>query len=104
MINVRAKGAAGERELSKLLTEELGVVVKRKLEASREGGDDMEVGPFSIECKRVAKSGVKVLQWMKQAEGNANGKTPTVIFREDGGEWKVVMKLADFLPMMRGEL
>lgn len=105
MVNSRAKGARGERELASILTDELGVVVKRKLDAAREGGDDMQVGPFSVECKRVAKSGVKVLQWMEQAKGNAKEEQiPIVMFRVDGGEWLTVMRLEDQIPMIRGEL
>jgi hypothetical protein len=48
----RNKGARGENELAKLLSDELGFVVKRKLGQARDGADDIEVGPYRIECKR----------------------------------------------------
>ena len=39
----RNKGAAAERELASMLSNELGVVVKRKLGQAREGGDDIQI-------------------------------------------------------------
>ena len=49
----RNKGAAAERELAALLTNELGFVVKRKLGQARDSGDDVQVGRFRIESKRT---------------------------------------------------
>jgi hypothetical protein len=48
----RAKGARGENEYASLLAEALGQPIRRKLGQARDGGDDIEVGPFRIEVKR----------------------------------------------------
>ena len=48
----RSKGQCGERELAAELSRLLGVEVKRKLGAAREGGSDIDIPGFSIECKR----------------------------------------------------
>jgi len=49
----RNKGAAGERELFALLSNELGFIVRRGLDAARDGGADcLDVPGWAIECKR----------------------------------------------------
>jgi hypothetical protein len=42
----RRKGAAGENELAKILSDQLGWVVKRNIGQSRDGGDDITVCQF----------------------------------------------------------
>ena len=50
----RNKGAAGERELFRILSYELGVAVRRKLGAARDGGcDGMDVPGWAVEVKRT---------------------------------------------------
>lgn len=99
----RRKGAAAERELAALLSESLGAVVKRNLSQSREGGDDITLGKFRIECKRHNR--LSVMEWVRQAEECCKaGDVPIVAFRQDGQPWRVVLRLDDFLPMLRGEL
>ncbi len=49
----RRKGAAGEREVLKLLGDELGVLLSRNLQQTREGGADcIALKGFAIEVKR----------------------------------------------------
>jgi len=99
----RNKGAAAERELAALLTDELGFVVKRKLGQARDSGDDVQVGRFRIESKRTET--VSVPKWCRQIESHcAPGEVPIVAFRQNGQPWRIVMKLNDFLPLLRGEL
>jgi Holliday junction resolvase len=100
----RTKGASGERELARILTDALGTAVKRKLDAAREGGDDIAVGHFSLEVKR--RAGIAALRYMDQARENAGiHQTPVVAMREDGNRrWVVMLDLGDFIPMMRDAL
>lgn len=99
----RIKGAAAERELAAILSDELGVVVKRKLGQAREGGDDMQVDKFRIEAKRHEKLALPA--WCRQIEAACQpGDVPIVAYRQNGQPWRIVMKLEDFLPLMRGEL
>ena len=96
----RNKGAAAERELAALLTEELGYVVKRKLGQAREGGDDIQVGHFKFEAKR--HENLSVMQWVRQIEAcTERHEVPVVAFRQSQQEWRVVLRLRDFIPLMR---
>ena len=99
----RRKGAAGERELANILSEQLGWVVKRNIGQARDGGDDITVGKFRIESKR--RRGIAVHKWVDQAiDACGPNDVPIVACRGDGREWLVVMRLEDALPLIRGEL
>lgn len=99
----RNKGAAAERELAAILSDELGFVVKRKLGQARDSGDDIQVGKFRIEAKR--RETLALPAWCRQIEEHCGlGEVPVVAYRQNGQPWRIVMKLEDFLPLMRGEL
>lgn len=99
----RRKGAAGERELANILTEQLGFAVKRNIGQARDGGDDITTGRFRWEVKR--RAGIAVHEWVDQAiAASGPGNTPVVACRGDGKGWLVVMRLEDALPLIRGEL
>lgn len=99
----RNKGAAAERELAAILSDELGFVVKRKLGQARDSGDDIQVGKFRIETKR--RETLALPAWCRQIEEHCGpGEVPVVAYRQNGQPWRIVMKLQDFLPLMRGEL
>ena len=98
----RRKGQSGEREAAAKLSEAFGTVVKRKLSASRDGGDDIEAGPYSVEVKR--RKGIAASRFMDQAAENAEGKTPVVMMREDGGQWLVMMRFDEWARIARGEM
>lgn len=99
----RTKGASYERELCRYFTAELGMPVKRNLDQVRDGGNDITVGPFRFEAKRRAS--LSVYKWMDQAvEATGQGGKPAVLCRGDGRETLVIMRLEDFMPLLRGEL
>lgn len=99
----RRKGAAGERELAQILSEQLGWVVKRNIGQARDGGDDITVGKFRFEAKR--RKGIAVHEWVDQVVRASGPKdVPVVVCRGDGKEWLVVMRLTDAIPLIRGEL
>jgi len=99
----RNKGARGENELAKLLSDELGFVVKRKLGQARDGADDITVGPYRIECKR--QETLSIMKWCRQVEACTKpGEIPAVIFRQNGEQWRVVLRLEHFLPLLREHL
>lgn len=99
----RRKGAAGERELAQILSEQLGWVVKRELGQPRDSGADLHICQFRVEVKR--RKAIAIHEWMDQA-GAACGPAhvPMVACRADGKEWLVVMRLTDAIPLIRGEL
>ena len=119
----RTKGAGGERELCGILSDALGQVVKRKLGQARDSGNDIDIAPFRIECKRRKHIG-NLYEWLKQAEGDIDNParvdglwydgttgrwyrriaTPVVALRADGNEWLVVMRLSDWIELAREEI
>jgi Holliday junction resolvase len=99
----RRKGAAGERELANLLSEQLGWVVTRKLGQARDGGDDIQTGKFKWEVKRRKR--LSVYEFMDQIEkACGTNDIPVVAMRADGKNWLVMMRLEDILPLIRDEL
>lgn len=101
----RTKGAAGEREVCKILRDSLGVDAHRNLSQTRDGGTDIALGPFRIECKRRKAIG-NVYEWMQQSEAACTepGQIPVVACRKDGGHWLVVLNLDDFMRLAGNEL
>ena len=99
----RTKGAAGERELAEILTATLGVKINRKLGQARDGGDDIQTGPYRWEVKRRAR--LSVYDFMEQIEAACGPTdTPVVAMRADHKGWLVMMRLEDILPLLQGEL
>lgn len=99
----RNKGAAAEREFTTILSDHLGTKVQRKLGQARDSGDDCQWGRFRFEVKR--RETLAVMEWCRQIESHCQGdEIPVVVFRQNGQEWRVVLRLKDFLPLMQGEL
>lgn len=96
----RTKGQVYERQVAEELSDWLGVDCKRKLGAARDGGDDIQVGQFRIECKRHETT--KVWEWYEQARSNAQpGEIPVVVFRRSRSESMALVSLSDFMRLMR---
>ena len=92
----RRKGKDGERELARLLREQLGADVTRNLEQTRQGGADLLGLPdWAIEVKRAVRPrlGEWWLQTCQQAE--ATGQRPALFYRLDRQPWRVVVALRD---------
>ncbi len=99
----RTKGATYEREVCALLSDILGREVKRNIGQSRDGGDDITIGHFRIECKRRAR--ISVYEWLEQAEAAAKlGETPVVICRGDGKKSLAILDAVHLAKLMGNEL
>lgn len=99
--NSRAKGAAGERELSNVL-KEYGYQTRRGQQYCGANGDADVVGldGIHIECKRVER--LNIDDAMAQAVADArDGETPAVFHRKNRKGWLVTMRLDDWLKMYR---
>lgn len=84
----RRKGAQAEREVLRLLGEELGQVLERNLTQTREGGADcLCVQGWAIEIKRQER--LSRPAWWKQAVDQAQrvGAEPMLLFRRSREEW-----------------
>lgn len=126
----RTKGAAFEREICDVFTSALNppTPFKRNIGQARDGGNDIDVGPLLIECKRRKTLGT-VYAWLQQAVDatfvrpdprsstrfapyrrtvSADDPTPmipVVVARQDGDTAPIViLKLTDFIALTRDEL
>ena len=94
----RNKGAAYEREIVHVLVER-GYLAARNLTQTREGGADIILQDFIIECKRRAS--IAIYDWLDQATLAAKGrKRPVVVARGDRRESVVILRLEDFLDLV----
>ena len=107
MTNSKAKGAKGERELSKLLGE-YGYKTRRGQQYCGANGNADVVGlpGIYIECKRVER--LNIYEAMEQAERDANGKEipfnpkrPAVFHRKNNHPWLVTMRFDDWIEIYR---
>ena len=103
----RQRGQEGEREVATILTEALGIPVKRILGQERDSGVDIKVGPFAIDCKRRKKV-ANLYEWMADFSDDVTlddmSKIPAIALRADGERWLVVMELDDFITIAREEI
>ena len=99
----RNKGASFERMVANDLAERLGTVVKRTLDQARDGGADIHLGNFRIECK--SRKRIAILEWLEQAKKACGlGEVPIVIMKADRHEWVVLLRYDDAVPLIQGEL
>jgi hypothetical protein len=87
MVNGRNKGASYEREIAKMLFDELGIGFKRDLEQYRAGAhadliaDDLDF-PFTLELKRYKDGPI------------GGSKIPCLIYKYDRKQNRCVMPLS----------
>lgn len=108
-INIRTKGASGERAIAKKLNEiittslvELGFeidlddhtyFVQRNQNQSAVGGDDLiNTYGFSIEVKR--QEALNINTWWKQCvtSANKNSAVPVLLFKQNRKPWRCIMQ------------
>jgi Holliday junction resolvase len=102
VVNSRAKGAAGERELSKVLGELLGVPMRRGQQFSGLAGNADVVGieGLHVECKRVQSLNVsKAIQ--QSIRDSKPGSVPVVAHRKNGEQWLLTCCLDDLVDLSR---
>lgn len=101
----RRKGAAFENEVCIALSEILGEKVTRRLGQPRDGGEDIRVNGYVIECKRRA-SLTTLESWYSQVKSATNpsgAEIPIVVMRADNGQAMVLLSFDDFFKRHRGE-
>lgn len=111
MTNGRAKGAAFEREVAKLIDEHLGIKVERDLEQYRKAdrGDLIGLDGWTIECKRYASTrgsnGGYRPEWWEQATKAANAahNQPVLIYKYDRQPIRCVVLLSSISPDYAGK-
>lgn len=101
IMNSRAKGAAGERELAGKLRD-YGYNARRGQQYSGANGDADVVGlpGIHIEVKRVER--LNIDEAMGQARRDAReGEIPVVFHRKNGQGWKATMDFDSWIGMYR---
>jgi Holliday junction resolvase len=98
----RNKGAQGERELAKLLSDGLGVEAIRRGYVFCGESDVIGLKDIHIECKRVEKLNIEnaMEQARQEAEKRKDGK-PTLFHRRNRKGWLVTMDLDDWIELYR---
>lgn len=89
----RDKGARGEREFLKALGAELGELLTRNLQQTREGGADcLCVKGWAIEVKRCES--LSRPAWWRQAveQAERRGVEPMLAYRRNREPWRVWVK------------
>lgn len=107
----RRKGANHEREIVNIL-KACGHSAARNLDQVRDGGGDIPFGDWLIECKRRAS--IAVYEWWGQVtaaclscppafRGGENPfPKPLLVIRADNQENLAVLRLTDFLELIKG--
>jgi hypothetical protein len=96
----REKGKAGEREVFGLLSDLLGFVVKRNINARRGDCDSLEIPGWAPEVKRVERwEEIYWAQAVDQAE--RLGRKPVLFYRGSRRPWVAMLDLADVAPGIR---
>lgn len=98
----RRKGQTGERELFRILSEQLGTVVKRRLGAAREGGCDcLDVPGWAIEVKRTET--LLASHWNQAVRQAIETDRKAVLFwRKSRAPWWVLVAPHDIAPELWG--
>jgi len=99
-VNSRNKGAAGERELAKVLRQ-YGFETRRGQQFCGANGDADVVGlpGIHIECKRTERT--QLYDWIDQAKRDCKDNMPVVMHRKNNSEWLVIQPLEDWIELYR---
>lgn len=96
-INSREKGKRGEEELANYLKGK-GYDARRGQQFCGAGGDPDVIGlpGIHIECKRVEKLNLDTALEQSVRDARA-GEIPVVIHRKNRQQWRITLRLCDFL-------
>lgn len=104
-MNIRGKGAGGERQLCKWIKDNLGFEAERNLNQVRSGGSDIITYWFVFEVKRVEKLDVTAA-WVqckcdtdkvnenRLANGETNLAEPVLAYRQNRKPWSFAIRAA----------
>jgi len=93
----RDKGARAENQLAAMLSDDLGLCIKRTLGQARDGGADIMLGPFAIQVKHAARSNIK--GWWQQtcADAAKCKRSPVLAYKLNRQGWRVRMRMRELI-------
>lgn len=99
-MNSRNKGKVGELELAAVLRDR-GFDARRgqQFRGGQNSPDVVGIPGVHVECKRVEAG--NLYTWLAQAVRDAGNKMPVVMHRRNRQEWVAILKLDDFLALVR---
>jgi len=100
--SAQRKGKTGEVEAARILSEILGVPVRRESGPYLPGfaaPDVSRVGNIHIEVKR--RQHTNLTAWLRQATQDARGRVPVVCHRPNQAEWMLTIRLNDVIRFCR---
>jgi hypothetical protein len=101
----RTKGASGERDVARLISDITGWDVRRRVRNHAGDCDLTGVPGWAPECKRhkAATRGV-IAGWWMQACAQAGPLLPVLFYRLDRDSWRAVWPVVVTLKMQRAEM
>lgn len=105
----RDKGANGEREVARIIADQLGIDARRSAGQCRRGDDAPDLVlpglPFSFhaEVKRSKMPNIRAAL-AQAAEAAKDGAVPVAMTRRDADVWLVTMTLDDWINLVRESL
>jgi hypothetical protein len=102
----KAKGDAAEREIAKILSDQLGVTVRRKLGAGRmdDEGDLEGLPDTCVEVKNyrdIARGVAAGLADCEREQANAGTTHGVAFIRRPGGHWFAALTVEQFCTLWR---
>lgn len=103
----KRKGDAAEREVAGLLSDLLGMPVRRKLGAGRQDdcGDIDGIPGWTLECKNRPNDVLRALREgladVEREQANAGTTHGAALIRRPGARWFVAMSLEQFATVVR---
>lgn len=94
----RRKGGDGEREIARIIRDQLGIECERNLEQTRAGGCDLIIDGWAPEVKRAKR--LELETWWNQArlQAEAADLKPVLLYRQDFRQWFAVVDANDLRP------
>jgi len=100
--SAQRKGKTGEVEAARILSEILGVPVRRESGPYLPGfshPDVSRIGELHFEIKR--RKFLDLTAWLRQAAQDAQGRVPVVVHRPNRAEWMLTIHLNDVIRFCR---
>jgi hypothetical protein len=93
----RSKGARAENQFAAMLSDDLGIPIKRTLGQARDGGADIMLGIFAVQIKHAARASIK--SWWQQTVTDAHkaNKIPVLAYKINRQGWRIRMRMSEVI-------